>query len=156
MSTHDRIQIMRGLMDADADARLDEAIENDIQKSEVFDGTGLVLESCALNNRILSCDFLVQTAETTKDVYVYAGPGQKSSRLIDNQGNTYLATLIDFGGRESTQYVQTSLPPDVPMRGRLTFENIFNRATSAAIIEVKGKLDKKDVPPFEFRDVTFE
>ncbi|MGI9484401.1 MAG: hypothetical protein ACR2RF_00650 [Geminicoccaceae bacterium] len=156
MSTRDRIEFMRGVMDANSDARLNEAIEDDIQKSEVINGTGLVLESCAINNRVLSCDFLVQTAETTKEVYVYAGSGKKSSRLIDNQGNTYIATLIDFGGRESTKYVQTSLPPDVPMRGRLTFENISNRATSAAIIEVKGKLDKKDVPPFEFRDVAFE
>lgn len=156
ISTRDRIEIMRGVMDASSDAQLDEAIDEDIQKSEVIDGTGLVLESCIIKNRVLSCDFLAQTAETAKDIYVYAGSGNKSSRLIDNQGNTYLATLIDFGGRESKQYVQTSLPPDVPMRGRLTFENISNRATSAAIIEVNGRLDKKDIPPFEFRDVTFE
>lgn len=156
MSTRDRIEFMRGVMDANSDTRLNQAIEDDIQESEVIDGTGLVLESCSINNRVLNCDFLVQTAETTKEVYIYAGSGSNSSRLIDNQGNTYLATLIDLGGRESSKYVQTNLPPDISMRGRLTFENISNRATSAAIIEVKGKLDRKDVPPFEFRDVAFE
>ncbi|MEM8948864.1 MAG: hypothetical protein AAGC99_05975 [Pseudomonadota bacterium] len=156
MSTRDRIEIMRGVMDANSDARLNEAIEDDIQESEVVNGTGLVLQSCVINNRTLICDFLAETAETTKDIDVYADAGQKSSRLIDNQGNTYIATVIDFAGKESRNYVKTSLPPDVPMRGRLTFENISNRATSAAIIEVNGRLDNKDVPPFEFRDVAFE
>lgn len=156
ISTRDRIEIMRGIMDASSDAQLNEAIESDVQKSDIVDGTGMTLEACVINNRVLICDFLVETAETSKQVDIYAGNSTNASRLIDNQGNTYIASMVDFGGKESAKYVKTDLPPDVPMRGRLTFDNISNRATRAAILEIRGRLDSKDIAAYEFRDFSFE
>lgn len=156
ISTRDRIEIIRGIMDASSDAKLNEAIGDDVKESEVVDNTGIKLEACVLNNRSLSCDFLVQTTETTKELTVFANYQYKASRLIDNQGNTYLANGISMAGVERDYYIETDLPPDVPMRGRLVFENISNRATSAALLEVTGTLEGKDTPPFEFRDISFE
>ncbi len=155
ISTRDRIEIIRGLMDASSNAQLDEAIGDDIKESQVINDTGMKLEACALNNRALSCDFLIQTTETAKELKVYADYQYEASRLIDNQGNTYLASFINLAGVERNNYIETDLPPDVPMRGRLVFENISSRATSGALLEVTGVLEGK-VTPFEFRDVGFE
>ncbi|MGI9503986.1 MAG: hypothetical protein ACR2RE_13135 [Geminicoccaceae bacterium] len=155
ISTRDRIEIMRGIMDANSDARLDEAIGDDIKESQVVNDTGMKLEACVLSNRALSCDFLVQTTETAKELKVYADYQYEASRFIDNQGNTYLANFISLAGVERNNYIITDLPPDVPMRGRLVFENISNRATSGALLEVTGVLEGK-VTPFEFRDISFE
>ena len=156
ISTRDRIEIMRGLMDANSDARLSAAIKDDIRESQTINATEATLEACVINNRTLNCDFIVETSETEKQITVFATQWADASRLIDNQGNSYLASKIDLGGREETRFIQTNLPPDVPMRGRLTFENISNRATSAALLEIRGKLDGQDVPTFEIRDVSFE
>ena len=155
ISTRDRIEIMRGIMDANSDAQLDQAIGDEIKESQVVNDTDMKLEACVLNNRALSCDFLVKTTETAKKLKVYAAYQYEASRLIDNQGNTYLASFINLAGVERNNYISTDLPPDVPMRGRLVFENISNRATSGALLEVTGVLEGK-VTPFEFRDISFD
>lgn len=156
ISTRDRIEIMRGLMDANSDAQLSKVIQDDVKESNSINATGATLETCVINNRVLNCDFVVKTSETEKHLLVFATQWSNASRLIDNQGNSYLANRVDIGGREDTDFVQTNLPPDVPMRGRLVFENISNRATSGALLEIRSKLDGKDVPTFEFRDIHFE
>lgn len=156
ISTLDRIEIMRGIMDANNDAQLNEAIGDEIKESQTVDATGAALQTCVVDNRTLSCDFVVETSETAKEILVYAEHYKDASRLIDNQGNSYLAKSVDIGGQEDGRFVRTSLPPDIPMRDRLVFDNISNRATSAAILEVRGSLDGQDIPAFEFRDIVFE
>lgn len=131
ISTRDRIEIMRGIMDASSDAQLNEAIKDDVKKSE--------------------------TTETEKQIDLYANHGLRgASRLTDNQGNSHIASKIEFGGKEMSDNIFTNLPPDVPMRGRLTFDNVSSRATGAALLEISGTLDGEEVPTFAIRDISFE
>ena len=168
ISTRDRIEIMRGMMDSETDEKIKQIMgENGTNQSEMTNGTRATSLGCFADHGNLACDFLIETGETTKQIIVYGEIAGKSTRLVDNQGNTYLASRLDFAGQESRAgYVHTDLPPDVPMRGRVVFENVSNRAVSASFLDIRSSISDdmskgylsimKDVISFEFRDIGFE
>ena len=157
ISTRDRIEIMRGIMDASSDAQLNEAIKDDVKRSDTINGTQATVDACVINGRTLKCDFLIETTETEKQIDLYANHALKgNSRLTDNQGNSYIASTIEFGGKEMPYNIFTTLPPGIPMRGRLTFDNVSNRATGAAILEISGALDGEEASTFAIRNISFE
>ncbi len=113
------------------------------------------MDICVINSRTLKCAFLIETTETEKKIDLYANHGLRgASRLTDNEGNSCIASKIELGGKEMLYNIYTTLPPDVPMRCQLTFNNVSNRATSAAILEISGTLDGEGVSTFAIRDIS--
>ena len=149
-----KIEIIRGLEDAESQAQIKKISRDDLKSSVSAPGIDVTLQTCALvSTGTLGCDLTFLTRDTSKDLTVYAKSSSARSRLIDNQGNTYIASRVELGGHDSANSVKTELPPGVMMRGHLYFDNISRSATEAAILEIKGRIDRQDIGTYAFENV---
>jgi hypothetical protein len=124
-------------------------------KSFTFD-----LEGCKASGDTIACEYMVtNNSELEKKI----GASRNSpSTIIDERGNQYKSSGNQIGG------VQDSMQPlasDIPMRGKVIFQNIEKQPTvikllslSVAVLEIKDGPVRVYVPTWnyfkvEFRDV---
>jgi hypothetical protein len=62
-----------------------------------------------------------------------------ATRMVDDQGNVYVATQVHLGSSESISRAHNTLPSNVPIVGQAIFENVSG--TRVALLELRCNLD---------------
>ena len=106
------------------------------------------LESCQRSGKSVTCFLLVTSKKPNKKLNIN---GTSGSRVIDDLGNEYLASQIQFGNKRHTKSVSKVLPTDVPIKVSLNFEDISPQANGLAILEISTNNKFK----VDFRDISF-
>ncbi len=109
-------------------------IERDIEFS---------LQKCNLSGTTLTCDLLFTSRGADRGLYLIA---DSRSRAIDSGGRELRAERFVAGANHSceTCNIETSLPSDVPMAGRVSFEGVEQGTKRVQLIEIACKIKDAD------------
>lgn len=95
------------------------------------------LQDCGTTGEVgaIACNFTVQAQEGLKDLQINASWAGRDTRLIDANGQAYVASRIEFGGTGSPTTARSSLV-QTPIRGIASFSNIPSGIDSFQIFEL--------------------
>jgi hypothetical protein len=110
------------------------------------------LKGCRRENETLKCEFFVTDQSQDRTLYMYA-KSSNSSRIIDPQGNQYVAKSVDFGGTESSAYVYQNLVQGIGLKAFITFEKVPIQINQLALVEVSARTQSQGSFTIQFRDV---
>jgi TolB-like protein len=99
----------------------------------------LELEACRMSAGGVVCSLkITNDAPNDRTVHVYAAGYGPTSRMFDEFGGEYLVKNTRLGSYlvESYNRVGNSLVPQVPMKLRITFDNVNPEAKSATLLRV--------------------
>ena len=88
-------------------------------------------QGCKRQTSTVICSFLITAQDKDKSLQLYP-----ESRLIDRNGQQYVAQKINFGGGN-----QSALVKDVALRADLTFENVPQSVDQLTLVELRALSD---------------
>ena len=109
------------------------------------------LQGCRLAGMIIACDFLVTNKVKDRRLSI-----STHSRIFDNMGNEFSASILQMGNESSTNpvsdalgYVANTLTTNIPMKGRLIFGGVNSKPNLLSLLEIdfgEFKVQFRDVP----------
>ena len=114
-----------------------------------------ILRGCENKNEELICQFSVSNQEEDRKLYIYADSLSRSSRIIDFDGNQYLAKSIDFAGDKEKRSSSQNIVQDIPLKVVLTFEpsSSSSKLDQLALFEVSAWTQSQQYFTVQFRDI---
>jgi len=111
------------------------------------------LKGCRQENDVLTCELLVTDKQEGRQMYLYSSYNSSStSRIIDTQGNQYVADTVEFGGESGRSYVSQNLAKDIGLKAFVIFNDQIEDE-QLALVEFKAKTSDQGYFSMEFRDV---
>ncbi len=123
--------------------------------AETKNGFKGVVQACNRSSQSVKCDVSIISTKTDVEVTLFArmpwanGPYR---RIIDLNGNEFMASSVIYGRREYQKYFKLNLVQGIPHKVRLTFINVPVQSNNLALLEV----DASNYFKLQFRDVTIE
>lgn len=105
--------------------------------TQSYEGILFQLKGCRKENETLKCEFLVTDQKQNRTLYMYA-KSSNSSRIIDPQGNQYIAKSVDFGGTEDSHSVSQNLVQGIGLKAFITFDKVPIQINQLALVEVSA------------------
>lgn len=107
------------------------------------------LQRCSLKGTRAECELRITNTGNDSNVSVYANSWDGRSRLIDMNGDEFVASGVSLGGYPPQPWYSSLLVSGVPMRSRLIFDGIPADSSVAKLIEFgssAGRIQFRDVP----------
>jgi TolB-like protein len=109
------------------------------------------LQGCRLSGQIITCDFLVTNKDEDRRLII-----SRRSRIFDNMGNEFDASIVQMGNESSTgdianmlSYVANTLVTNIPLKGRLGFVGVNSKPNLLSLLEIdfgEFKIRLRNVP----------
>ncbi|MEO0968918.1 MAG: hypothetical protein AAFX80_11425 [Cyanobacteria bacterium J06639_18] len=122
---------------------------NELAKAEI-EGYKGVVKSCSRDDEFVTCDVLITSTKKDKELKLFVWPrfgNLPDTRIIDLDGNEYIANSIKYGVRESSNSLRVDLVQGVPQKIVVNFTKVPVEVNKIAVMELNGLLVK-----FQFRD----
>lgn len=113
-------------------------------------GFSFALNECKKSGSATTCYFMIMSNGQDRHFTFY---GREYSRLFDNVGNEYRASMSQLGDKSDDRYVKKTLPAGIPIKASISFEGISSDASLISLLEVWGY--HGDRFKAEFRNVPF-
>jgi TolB-like protein len=94
------------------------------------------LKKCTLSGSSVECDLLITNNKDDRDLVIYSETNGALSRLIDPNGNEYLAANDVLLGSSRSSRPQSTLASGIPTRAKIAFENIAPDIEVARLVEI--------------------
>jgi len=121
-------------------------------KFQLLNCTGKAISS---EFKTIICPYLVTSKEEESLLDMrsgkYRSPGKV--RLIDSEGNEYLATQIKLGANIDKYEVTKDLIKDIPIRGEVIFERVPRKLNNIVVLELFGELEKEVASKSYYEDI---
>ena len=131
-----------------------DTVENQQSNTELataeIEGYKGAVQSCNRSGKFVTCDVLITSTKKDNEVTLYAWPrlgGLTPSRIIDLDGNEYVASSIKSGTKENDRYINVDLIQGVPDKVIVTFAKVPLEVNKLAVMELNGRRLK-----LQFRD----
>lgn len=110
--------------------------------TDLHEGILFQLKGCRKDNKTLKCEFLVTDQKQDRTLYMYTR-SINSSRIIDPQGNQYVAKSVNFGGSEHSTYVYQNLVQGIGLKAFITFEKVPIQTNQLDLFEVSARIQSQ-------------
>lgn len=124
------------------------------EATKISDGISFALRGCQNKNEKLICQFSVSNQEEDRSLSIYADYSSRSSRIIDFDGNQYLAKSIDFAGDRKKRSSSQNVVQDIPLKVILTFEPSSSKLDQLALFEISVWTQSQQYFTVQFRDIS--
>lgn len=103
------------------------------------ENSGFLFENkgCREANEQIICNFLITSQKQDKRLSLYANYGT-DSRIIDSNGDEFIARSVQLGSRQSNRYVIAVLAQDIPLKAELSFPKVSPKTNQLALLELSG------------------
>ena len=116
------------------------------------DGFTFTGESCEQRDKTMTCSGLITNTKDDINVYLFASNGKSLSRIVDSEGNQYVAKEITTGSETSPYYQLVTFTQNVPVKVTLVFAEVTSKPTNIALMEVQGSTTSN----YSDADVSFQ
>jgi len=109
------------------------------------------LQGCRLSGQIITCDFLVTNKDEDRRLII-----STHSRIFDNMGNEFNASIVQMGNESPTGdianilgYVANTLVTNIPLKGKLSFVGVNSKPNLLSLLEIdfgEFKIRLRNVP----------
>ena len=123
ISTGDRIEVQPTSVSADSSA----------PDGFLFEGKG-----CVQQDRTIECNGLITNTKEDVRVFLFADGYKAESRIVDNEGNQYIASEIMTGSETDGNNQKVTFTQNIPVKVTLVFTDISTKAQSVALMEITG------------------
>lgn len=92
---------------------------------------------------------LLVTSEENGSLGLHANNGGRRTRIINDLGNEYYASKVEFGNSYSSNLVEKDLIAGVPMRAIISFDNFLFQTNIIPVLEISTwnfKIQFRDIP----------
>jgi hypothetical protein len=99
----------------------------------IFEG-----KSCTQRDRTIQCDGLITNTKEDIAVFLFADGYSSDSRIVDSEGNQYIANEIVIGSKTDDEYQPVTFTQNIPVKITLVFQEVSSTAKNVALMEVLG------------------
>ncbi len=99
----------------------------------IFEG-----KSCTQRDRTIQCEGLITNTEEDINVSLFADGYSSDSRIVDGEGNQYVANEIVIGSKTNNNYQSVTFTQNIPVKVTLVFKEVSSTAQNVALMEVLG------------------
>jgi TolB-like protein len=96
----------------------------------------IALQSCRMSGTTITCSLSLTNNGENKEFHLHAHANEVSSRLFDQAGNEYIATMARLGNRESGWFAGNTLFKGIPTSAKLVFEKVSPDVTDITALVV--------------------
>lgn len=111
------------------------------------------LQGCIRADEKIACDFWVTNKEQDEKLRLYANYLATASRITTPQGSQFIANQVEFGGYESTSYVDVNLVQEVGVTAEVGFESVPQDISQLALIELSVSARHSGAFTVQFRNI---
>ncbi len=94
------------------------------------------LQGCTLSGSSVECDLLITNNKEDRVLIVYSRTYGAESRLIDPNGNEYIADKVLLGSSRNSIGPRSTLATGIPTRAKIMFENTSPDIEVARLVEI--------------------
>ena len=91
------------------------------------------LHKCRLTGQTVTCDFVVISKGQDRELTILANAG---SRIFDDMGNEFKSSNVIMGNASDSDWVTNRLVSNIPVKGRLVFENVLSQPKVLSVLEI--------------------
>jgi hypothetical protein len=115
------------------------------------------LQQCKRASEAVKCEVNITSQEKNRRLRLYTEHiVGSSSRVVDTQGNQYIANYFEFGGVENKSTIELNLVQGIPLKTYIVFDKIPPHINQFALLELstfEGDSDS-ELLPVQFRTIT--
>lgn len=111
-------------------------------------------EGCVQGDKTIRCDSLITNTQDDTDVTLFANTNFSKSRIVDGQGNQYVANGIVIGSESNPSFQTVTLTQNVPVKVTLVVTKVSEKVENVALLEIPGSVKGTALDsPFQARNV---
>lgn len=112
------------------------------------DGIFFDLQGCKFSGTTVTCDLIVTNNEDDRELYI-----SYNTRIFDESGNQYNASLIELGNNRSDFEAWLILIKGIPTKLRLSFNEVSSGIRKITVLEIVGGTSNSRIK-IQFRNIT--